>query len=384
MKILVVVSDLILGGITTSAFNFSNEMVERGHDVTFLDISGTLRETDLPNPKIRIAELRGKSKYWNLTAKNSKGLSPIKHKMLGVIKKVAIRIDLWYKLIFNKYVVDGEFDVALAFRQCEPCYYFVLNCVNAKKKIGFVHGELRFMGDISSWKKYMTSFDKIAYVSNSVKEQFVSAYPELSDNAVAVYNMFNVENIQKLSQEKPAVEFDKTKKNIVTVCRIDNAFKQTNWIIEICEKLKKDASTPFHWYVLGDGVDYDDMVKLVKEKGIEDVLTFAGNQNNPYSIVKNADFTVLTSKSEAYPMVVFESFILGKPIIVTYYETGKEMIEENKNGLISQQDLTDLYNKVKAMIDDENGIFTECAEFMSTYTYNNDKPYQQFLSALEE
>mgnify|MGYP003291932373 CR=1 FL=1 len=212
MKILVVVSDLILGGITTSAFNFSNEMVERGHDVTFLDISGTLRETDLPNPKIRISELRGKSKYWNITAKNSKGLSPLKHKILGVIKKVAIRIDLWYKLIFNKYVVDGEFDVALAFRQCEPCYYFVLNCVNAKKKIGFVHGELRFMGDISSWKKYMTSFNKIAYVSNAVKEQFVVAYPELSDNAVTVYNMFNVENIQKLSQEKPAVEFDKTKK----------------------------------------------------------------------------------------------------------------------------------------------------------------------------
>lgn len=384
MKILLVVADLIVGGITTSAFNFSNEMIKRGHEVTFLDLSGTVKEKDLPNSQIKIAKIEGRAKYWNITAKRTNALSPILHKLLGLIKKITVRMGIWYKIIFTKFCPQEEFDVAIAFRQCEPCYYFVLNCVNAKKKIGFVHGELRFMGDISSWKKYMTSFNKIAYVSNAVKEQFISAYPELTTNASVIYNMFNIENIKKLADEKPAVEFDKTKKNIVTVCRIDNVFKQTDWIVEVCEKLKKEVKTPFHWYVLGDGVDYDDMVNLSKEKGVEDVLTFTGNQSNPYSIVKNADFTVLTSKSEAYPMVVFESFILGKPIIVTYYESAKEMIEENKNGLITQQNLTDLYNKVKIMLDDENDIFSKCAEYMSAYAYNNDKPYKQFLSTLEE
>ncbi len=384
MKILLVVSDLIVGGITTSAFNFSNEMVERGHDVTFLDLSGTVEEKDLPNPEMKIARLNGKAKYWNITAKNSNGLSPILHKMLGLVKKITVRIGLWYKMIFTKFCPQEEFDVAIAFRQCEPCYYFVLNCVNAKKKIGFVHGELKFMGDISSWKKYMPQFTKIAYVSNAVKEQFVSAYPELSDNATAVYNMFNVEQIKKLADEKPAVEFDKTKKNIVTVCRIDNAFKRTNWIVEICEKLKKEASTSFHWYVLGDGVDYDNMVKLVKEKGVEDVLTFAGNQNNPYAIVKNADFTVLPSKSEAFGLVVVESFILGVPVLVTEYPAAYEIIEENKNGIIAKQDLDDLYNKVKMMIDDENEIFSNCTNTLSVYLYNNEKAYLQFLDALND
>lgn len=384
MKILLVVSDLIVGGITTSAFNFSNEMIERGHEVTFLDLSGTVEEKDLPNPEMKIARLNGKAKYWNITAKNSNGLSPILHKMLGLVKKITVRIGLWYKMIFTKFCPQEEFDVAIAFRQCEPCYYFVLNCVNAKKKIGFVHGELKFMGDISSWKKYMPQFTKIAYVSNAVKEQFVSAYPELSDNATAVYNMFNVEHIQKLSQENPAVEFDKTKKNIVTVCRIDNAFKRTNWIVEICEKLKKEASTSFHWYVLGDGVDYDNMVKLVKEKGVEDVLTFAGNQNNPYAIVKNADFTVLPSKSESFGLVVVESFILGVPVLVTEYPAAYEIIEENKNGIIAKQDLDDLYNKVKMMIDDENEIFSNCTNTLSVYLYNNEKAYLQFLDALND
>lgn len=384
MKILLVVSDLIVGGITTSAFNFSNEMIERGHEVTFLDLSGTVEEKDLPNPEMKIARLNGKAKYWNITAKNSNGLSPILHKMLGLVKKITVRIGLWYKMIFTKFCPQEEFDVAIAFRQCEPCYYFVLNCVNAKKKIGFVHGELKFMGDISSWKKYMPQFTKIAYVSNAVKEQFVSAYPELSDNATAVYNMFNIEHIQKLSLENPAVVFDKNKKNIVTVCRIQNGFKQTHWIVEICEKLKKETSTPFHWYVLGDGEDYDSMVKLVKEKGVEDVLTFAGNQNNPYAIVKNADFTVLPSKSEAFGLVVVESFILGVPVLVTEYPAAYEIIEENKNGIIAKQDLDDLYNKVKMMIDDENEIFSNCTNTLSVYLYNNEKAYLQFLDALND
>lgn len=384
MKILVVVADLIVGGITTSAFNFSNEMIERGHEVTFLDLSGTVEEKDLPNPEIKIARLNGKAKYWNITAKNSNGLSPILHKMLGLVKKITVRMGLWYKMIFTKFCPQEEFDVAIAFRQCEPCYAFVLDCVNAKKKIGFVHGELKYMGDISSWKKYMPRFTKIAYVSNAVKEQFVSAYPELSANAAVIYNMFNVEQIKKLADEKPTVEFDKTQKNIVTVCRIDNAFKRTNWIVEICEKLKKEVSTSFHWYVLGDGVDYDNMVKLVKEKGVEDVLTFAGNQNNPYAIVKNADFSVLPSKSESFGLVVVEAFILGVPILVTEYPAAYEIIEENKNGIIAKQDFDDLYNKVKMMIDDEKEIFSICTNTLSVYLYNNEKAYLQFLDALND
>lgn len=384
MKILVVVADLIVGGITTSAFNFSNEMIERGHEVTFLDLSGTVEEKDLPNPEIKIARLNGKAKYWNITAKKPNGLSPILHKMLGLVKKITIRIGLWYKMIFTKFCPQEEFDVAIAFRQCEPCYAFVLDCVNAKKKMGLVHGELKYMGDISSWKKYMTSFDKIAYVSNAIKEEFVLKYPELLHNAVTIYNMIDIGRILKLSNEKPAIDINNSKMNIVTVARIENGLKQTQWIPEICERLKRETFTSFHWYVLGDGVDYNDMVKLVKQKNLEDVLTFAGEQHNPYAIVKNADFTVLTSKSESFGLVVVESFVLGKPAIVAEYPAAYEIIEENKNGIIAKQDLNDLYLKVRMMLEDQNKTFSSCKEYLSKYSYNNEKAYMQFLEAIND
>lgn len=385
MRILVVVPDSDMGGITSSAVNFCNELSKRGNEIYFLDMSGEILCKDKLEPGVNIAKLNKKSKNWNLGAKQlreAKGFKKLWLSLLGVVKKLTVKSGLWYKLSLKKFKEYGEFDVAIAFRQCDPCYSFVLNKVKANKKMGFVHGELTYMGDISSWKKHMTKFDKIAYVSNAVKEQFVKAYPELEKNACTVYNMFNIEQIKRLSEEEPAIKFDENIKNIVTVARIDNAFKQTHWIVEICKKLKEQKAPKFHWYVLGDGPDYEETLKLSQDMGVDDVLTFAGNQKNPYAIVKNADFTVLTSKSEAYPMVVIESFILKKPIVVAEFPSIFEMMENGKHGVIAGQSVESICDCVYQMICNTEGIYTRCCAETNKYIYTNAKIFEQFKKSL--
>ena len=385
MKILIVVPDTGVGGITTSAVNFSNELTSHGHEVFFLDMSGENACADRFNEKVGLPSLKGKSTLWNISAQSVKSASGIKKigiLALGAIKKPTIRSGLWYKLIFSKFGKDENFDVAIAFRQCAPCYSFVLNKVNARKKIGFVHGELTYMGDISSWEKYMTRFDKIAYVSNAVKEQFVKAYPELVRNACTIYNTFDVEQIKAMADKECDVIFDKNKVNIVTVARIDNAFKQIDWIVKICESLKGKTHTPFHWYVVGGGPDYDATVAMSSELGTSDVLSFVGNQSNPYPFIKQSDFTVLTSKSEAYPMVVIESFVLKKPIVVTRFASITEMMVEEKHGFIAEQNIESLVELVRCMIDNTDGIRDNCTNYLKNIDINNDIPYAQFLDAI--
>ena len=187
-----------------------------------------------------------------------------------------------------------------------------------------------------------------------------------------------------MSVEEAPISFEEDKKNIVTIARIENGQKQTQWIVEICEKLKRDSDVPFHWYVLGNGIDYNDMVNLVKQKGLEDVLTFTGEQSNPYAITKNADFTVLTSKWESFGLVVIESFVLGKPVVVAEYPAAYELIENGTNGLIAKQDVNDLYLNVKRMLENENQVLTQCQKHLSDYLYNNDKAYNQFLDAIKD
>lgn len=386
MKILLAVPDTNLGGITTSAINFTNEMTRHGDEIYFLDMSGENQCAQKLSKGVQIVSLKGKSKLWNLgsqTVAKARGIKKIFLLLLGLVKKITIKSGFWYKLIFSPFKEYGEFDVALAFRQCDPCYSFILQKVNAKKKIGFVHGELKYMGDISSWKRHMEKFNKIAYVSEAVRDEFVSEYPELKKNACAVYNMFDTEQIKKSAEEEPSCEFDKDKINIVTVARIDNEFKQINWIVDVCDKLKKENLPTFHWYIAGDGPDYYEILEYAKEKRVTDVLTFLGRQENPHALVKQCDFTVLTSKSEAYPMVVNESFVLGKPMVSTKFGSVYELIKDGTDGLIAEQSVESLVKKISAMIEDKDNIRTNCTQILSERKATNDVCVSQFLSALE-
>lgn len=384
MKILIAVPDTCVGGVTTAAVNLSNELISRGHELYFLDMSGGNDCAERLSDNVDLLSLKGRSKLWNIcneSIRRARGFNKLGILALGAIKKLTIRSGLWYKLIFSQFNKNENFDIAIAFRQCAPCYSFVLNKVTAKKKIGFVHGELVYMGDISSWKKYMTSFDKIAYVSNAVKEQFIAAYPELEKNACTVYNMFDVEQIKKLAEDDCDLIFDEKKVNIVTVARIDNAFKQTQWIVEICKRLKNETDVSFHWSVVGDGPDFDETEALSKEHGTDDVLTFVGNKNNPYTYIKQSDFTVLTSRSEAYPMVVIESFILKKPMVVARFGSITEMMEEGKHGYIAEQSVDSLCEIIKKMIAND-GSLDSCRRFFETYEFSNEVAYSQFLKAI--
>lgn len=386
MKILIAVPDTGVGGVLTAAINFSNELVSKGHEVCFIDMSGRNVCVERMNECVRILSLKGRSLLWNIginSVREASGLKKLLLLALGVVKKLTRRSGLWFNLIFNKFN-DGEyFDVVIAFHQCEPCYYFVLNKVNAKKKIGFVHGELSYMGDISSWKKYMTQFDKIAYVSNAVKEQFVKAYPELSDNACTIYNTFDVEQIKTLANEDCDVTFDKKKINIVTVSRIVNNQKQINRIVEICQNLKKSTSTPFHWYVIGDGEDLETVISLSRDCMVDDVLSFVGRKSNPYPYIKECDFTVLTSSSEAYGMVVVESFVLNKPAVVAEYPAIYEIMENKKQGLIIEQNVESLTECVKSMIENTDCIRDRCTTHLLNAEINNEVAYRQFLNSIK-
>lgn len=350
-----------MGGVTTAAVNFSNELAARGHEVVFLDMSGENAVADRLHKSVKLGTLSGRSRYWQLGTADlsrARGIKKLFLAALGIVKKLTIKSGLWDRLIFKKYKEFGEFDIAIAYRQCAPCYSFVLNKVKAKKKLGFVHGELKYMGDISSWQKYMSRFFKVCYVSGAVRDQFVEEYPELKVNAAAVYNFFDIEKIKTLMEEPADIDFDNEKVNIVTVARIDNAFKRLNIIPNVCRILKDGGVSDFHWYVIGDGPDRAEVESLIESESISDVMTLLGAKNNPYPYMKNAHFTVLPSKSEAYPMTVYESFICGTPIVASRFSSLEEMMCNGADGLIAEQDIESLADCVSKMIRNEDNVLT--------------------------
>ena len=384
MRILLVITDSKIGGVTTAAVNFCNELIKRGEEVVLLDMSGDYLCANSLNQNVIYGKLAGKAKYWNLQAdklKLTKGIKKCWLAFIGVVKKLTIQSGLWYRIIFKKYKEFGAFDVAIAFRQCAPCYSFVLNKVVAKRKVGFVHGDYKGMGNIKSWQKYMTRFYRIAYVSNAIKNGFIKAFPELSNNATTIYNMLNVDYIIDQSKQECKAFFEPDKIKIVTVSRVENNQKGTDRIATVCKKLKEEGIVNFAWYLVGDGPDFELCKKQAECLGVTDVLFLLGQQSNPYPYLRMADFSVLSSRTEAFGLVVVESLILQKPVVACEYPALKEILIDGTTGLVVEQDEEALYLAVRKMIEDDmlrERLKVNCSEYM----YSNDIAYRQFLEAI--
>ena len=382
MKILLVVADSVLGGVTTAAYNFVGELCKRGNDVTFLDLSADKRNQVIDSRAKQIF-LEGRSKHWRLGKTELAEAHGAKKAFLagmGVLKKLTNKSGLWNKLIFKK--LKDEYDVAIAYRQCAPCYSFVLNKVKAKKKIGFVHGDVDFMGDISSWQPLMIKFDKIAYVSNAVEKGFVSRYPELATNACTVYNTLDLESIKERAERSDGIIFDKDKFNIVTVSRISNTEKRIDWIPHICKSLADEGLSDFHWYIVGDGDDLDKDVKATKALGMEKDVTFLGQANNPFPILKQANLFVLPTRSESYGLSVVEALILSVPVVVCKYPALSEIFEDGTLGLVAEHSIESVTEKIKLLIKNKQEycfMRRRCEE----YHFSNDTAYDQFLKNIQ-
>lgn len=386
-RFLLILTDLNMGGITTSAENLCDLLCSHGDSVDVLVMSDT-NETEKMrfNSNINFKSLFGIAKLWNLSAEYIKKENNLFKKallyLLGGIKKFANKKSLWIKLLFNNKIYFSGYDVVIAYRQCSPCYYFALNCVKADKKIAFVHGDLNFMGDISTWQRYMYEFDAVAYVSNAVKNGFIERYGDLQKNAVTVYNTFNVERILSKSKQVSICDFDKSIFNIVTVSRVEK-MKGIGRILELCSNLKKKYGNIFHWYVIGDGKDLEVYKSKNSANATEDVLTFLGQKANPYPYFGQADISVLPTFTEAFPMTVGESLILGVPIVSTRYAAVEEIIVDGENGLIAEQNIDSIFEKICCLIDNSefyNKIKNNCIAF----NYDNERSYIQLMEAINQ
>lgn len=386
-KFLMILTDMNMGGVTTAAVNLCNCLCENGNKVDVLIMSESNCEEERFDKEINIKHLKGKDKLWSLgfsdVKKEKNFFKKIGLVLLGAFKKVVNKRSLWIRLLFGKRKRFKGYDAVLAYRQCSPCYYFALNCVEAKKKAAFVHGDINFMGDISTWKKYLLEFDAVAYVSNAVKEGFIKEYPELKKNAVTIYNVFNIDYISQKAKEAINEKFDKNIINFVTVSRIDPIFKGTDRIPEVCFRLKEKYFRKFHWYIVGGGAKLDDCCEKAKELGVLDHLTFVGEKNNPYAYLAKADVSIFTTKTEAFPMVVGESLILGTPMVSTRYPAIEEIIVNGENGIIAEQSVESVFEKT-AMILEDKKLFNKLKENCVAFQYDNNRSYKQLMEALFE
>jgi CDP-glycerol glycerophosphotransferase len=95
--------------------------------------------------------------------------------------------------------------------------------------------------------------------------------------------------------------------------------------------------------ILGAGPLYNELQNLIISLKMQKYIKLGGYRSNPYALMKRADCIVFSSNHEGQPMVMLETMILGKPLIVTDIAGCVSVVKQGYGTVVnnSEQELAD-------------------------------------------
>lgn len=114
--------------------------------------------------------------------------------------------------------------------------------------------------------------------------------------------------------------------------------------------VKKNPKLKF--MIIGDGELREELVKKVKDTGLEEQVIFTGWKTDLNEIYSSLDAATLTSKNEGLPVTLIEALASGIPVVSCDVGGVKDIIDVNKSGLVvfkrCPHDLADAYVKLSS------------------------------------
>lgn len=228
--------------------------------------------------------------------------------------------------------VEGYYDVAIGFLE-GFADFFVVDKVDADKKIGWIHTDMTGRIINLQEKAYYQRFDTLATISETCKKAFVEAFSYDRTKIWTIENIVLPQDILLKAEEKTDINWDFSKKNIVSVGRLE--YPKGFDIGARAAKVLKDKGYNFCWHIYGDGLMRGEIQKYIKENSLEDNYILEGLKVNPYPYMKKADIVVQPSRWEGKSLVLDEAKILGKAIVTTGYPSVRDQIIDGKTGIIT-------------------------------------------------
>lgn len=247
--------------------------------------------------------------------------------------------------------LNGSYDIAYGGLE-GICNYFVLDKVNARRKIVWVHNDYEKLGYNDEFDRpYFSRASFVATMSETARDILQRHFPESADHIVHWENIINGAMIRKMAQEPVS---DDCYKHIdgINIISVGRLAPQKNYrrAIQTAAVLKRHG-IPFRWTVIGDGPDRKMLEELCIELDVTDEMAFIGIRANPYKYITRSDILVVSSDYEGKSIAIDEAQVLGIPTITTDYPTAGDSIVNGQTGIICDmtaeaiaQSLIELYN----------------------------------------
>jgi glycosyltransferase involved in cell wall biosynthesis len=106
--------------------------------------------------------------------------------------------------------------------------------------------------------------------------------------------------------------------------------------IEGMAQLKKQTTTPFVFFVLGEGEEHTRLDALIAKFGLEHTVFLAGYKKAGVELLSAFDIFLLPSITEAFPYAILEAGNVGLPVVATAVGGIPEIIDDMQSGILIQ------------------------------------------------
>lgn len=227
-----------------------------------------------------------------------------------------------------------SYDIAIAYSQNGYTPYYVIDKVQAKRKILWYHnGAYDFPeAEQKKHRAYFPQFDQIVAVSQDCAAVLKKKLPYVREKILVLHNICDSESIVNSASAFAPEGFESGRTHIVTVGRM-TAEKGALLALEACKTLtQKGCDICWHW--VGDGAQAEEVRDKAKQWKLEGRFRLEGNRENPYPYIAAGDLYVQPSFYEAYSTTVTEAKVLNKPMVVTDVGGMRDQLTDEKNALI--------------------------------------------------
>lgn len=335
IKILFLIHDLGQGGAEKVLVNLVNNMDRLKYDISVTALFGggvneQFLASDIHYHVVFPKEIPGNSKLMKL-------LSP---KQL-------------HRLCVKKY-----YDIEVSYLE-GPSARVISGCTDVRTKlVSWIHAEQHTMNRLAKAfrnkkeaRMCYERFDQTICVSQSVCDDFCRIL-DFNNPCRVLYNTVESETILQESRKQEYEILEDGKFKLIAVGSLKEV-KGFDRLLRIAKKLVNEGY-PIHLYILGRGPLQSKLETYIKELALQKAVTLLGYQTNPYKYVLKCDLFVCASHREGFSTATTEALILGVPVCTVEVSGMREMLEDNKYGLITENSEEALYQGIKSLLDDSS------------------------------
>ena len=157
-------------------------------------------------------------------------------------------------------------------------------------------------------------------------------------------NQYN-KDLYDRNKERERLNLEKDDFVILMIAEV-NKNKNHIQIINAVEKLIEQVQK-VKLLCAGDGILFDEVSKLVKDKGLDQNIKMLGFRTDINELIASCDIGVLMSYREGLPRNIMELMAYGKPVVGTNIRGIRDLISDGENGFLV--DVGDIDGTVSAI-----------------------------------